>query len=510
MNTKKHHQARGFAAAFALGAVLITGCAPTAQLLGKDVSEKARELRGGPPPVNPPSVQQVDRLAPVGRSVELMDDRSAVHVNVQNASLVEAVGRLATQMGYGLTVTPGVNFTRGVTANFRAADAASAVRQLAWTAGSVAVINSSDRSITLAAEATMVFRVPSDALKTLSTNFKYGGAPIAGNPGGTGSASSGASSSSVSSEMTVQGTYGNTPQGFNSFLEELAGSNAAVRIYPETGLVSVRSNGQALKRVHDFLARYAYDSRRQVEIQARLVEVSLGNELRYGIQWDKVFSRAGNKITLNTLPSAAESVGSLSFTSASITSVIKALETITKVEVTSTPKLIVSNNSSATIFEGTQRPYVPQVQQTNTGATAGGTATTLSGQGAYASDGVQLAVHATILDDNNAVLTIVPSTITLGNLQKFLNDQISMYEQSVRNGGQRISIRSGETFVISGNRYSRGNDTAKGIPGFSRTPVVGDLTNGQQSDRNARETVLLISARILRPDPMDVIFSESI
>lgn len=499
-------------ASFALAA----GCT-TPQMLKTDVDSRVSKLRAEAAAEKSPVVQTQSTRLPVGRSIDALDERQAVSVEVVNANLYDIVSKIASRMGYGLSALSSVDSSKTLSINLRSPNPASAIRQIAWHAGYVAVINDQEKSITLTKEATVVFRVPADELKKmLSTSFKYGGSPVGGGgAGGGGSvgATGGTTFAPVSADFKVEGTYSNSPSSFQSFIEEMAGSNARVQVYLEAGLISVRSNGQAIKRVHDFLSRYAFDARRQIEVNARVVEVSLSNDFRYGIQWDKVLNAAGTrKFALNTRSAFGATVApaaSFSFSSESVTSVIEALETLTSVEVTSTPQIVISNNSSGVIFEGTQKPYVPSVTQTTSGS--GTTANvTLSGSGAYASDGIQMSIHASILDDDNAVLTIIPSTVALGELKKFLNDQIQMYEQSVRNGGQRISVRSGETVVISGNRYSRGNNTDRGIPGVINVPVIGAVASGHTKESTARQTVIIMNARILRPDPMDIVFSESI
>ena len=153
----------------------------------------------------------------------------------------------------------------------------------------------------------MVFRVPSEDLKKmLTTDFRYGGSPVSGTStsgSSTSSSSTGASSlNPIGASFSVQGQYANAPSGFKSFVEKQAGPNTTVEVFAESGLISVRGNGQALKRIHDFLTKYAYDARRQIEINARLVEVSLTNEFKYGIQWDKVINSAGTQnVALSTL-----------------------------------------------------------------------------------------------------------------------------------------------------------------------------------------------------------------
>jgi len=506
-----------------VAACVLGGCT-TPDIARNDVQSRISKIKAESAAPSSANIKTSNRAFPVGRSIDVMDPRQAVNIDVVNANMYDLINKLASRMGFGLSAIGAVDTSKTVTINLKALNATQAIRQLAWHAGYVAVINDQEKSITLTKEATVVYRVPADDLKKLlSTSFKYGGSPVGGSAsaghasssagGAGGGASAGTSFAPVAAEFEVKGNYTNAPAAFQAFVEELAGSNAKVQVYLEAGLVSVRANGQALKRVHDFLSKYAFDSRRQIEVNARVVEVSLNNDFRYGIKWDKVMSTAGtNTFGLNArslIGTATPPAGSLSISTQSITSIIEALETLTNVEVTSTPQIVVTNNSSGVIFEGNQKPFMPSITQTTNGS--GATASvTLSGSGAYASDGIQMSIHANILDDENAILTIVPSTVALGNLQKFLNDQIQMYEQSVRNGGQRISIRSGETIVISGNRYTKGNSSDIGIPGIINIPGLGAIGGGHSKETAARQTVIIMSAKILRPDPMDIVFSESI
>ena len=85
-----------------------------------------------------------------------------------------------------------------------------------------------------------------------------------------------------------------------------------------------------------------------------------------------------------------------------------------------------------------------------------------------------------------------------------------MYNQSVQNGGQRISIQSGQTVVISGTRISTNTASTQAVPGLAEVPGLGAVFAGNTKDVAARESVLIINARILRPMPMNIVFSESI
>jgi MSHA biogenesis protein MshL len=499
-------------------AVWLSGCANVADYQ-KEVEQRIGQRKPATEQIK--TVRTVERSTPRGRVVDDVDARDAVNINVRNANFYEILRQLSNRRGYGITAVQSVDVQRQITLDLRGQTIEQAMRQIAWQAGYAVVINKAERSVTVSDQATMVFAVPSEDLKrTVRTDYKFGGSAIGASGGSSagssgsmpGASASGATSiNPISATFTVTGEYGNNPAGFKSFLESLAGKNTQIEIFAESGLVSVRGNGQALKRVNDFLSKYDYNARRQIEINARLVDVALTDSFKYGIQWDKVMNAdATSKVGINTLGTVGtDTTSSLSFTTASITSVVKALEQFTSVDVVSTPKLIVSNNSSGVFFKGTQVPYLPQVT-TSTVPSGTGTTTQQSGSGAYAQDGVNLAVHASILDDENAVITLVPSTVTLGTLHKFLNDQVQMYDQAVQNGGQRINITSGQTVVISGTKASTNNSSRLGVPGLVDIPGFGALFAGNTKDVASRESVLIINARILNPTPKDIVFSESI
>jgi len=235
---------------------VLAGCT-TPQVLQTNVDARMDKLKSEPLPANSPQVVRTPgNMPPVGRSIDAMDERQAVSMQVSNANLYDLAGKLTQRMGYGLSALSSVDINRTITINLKAATPAQALRQLAWHAGYVAVINDQDRSVTLTKDATMVFKVPADELKKLlNTSFNYGGSPVGGasagggSSGGSGGGAGGARGTSfapVAAEFKVEGQYTNSPAAFQAFIEEIAGSNARVQVYLEAGLIAVRSNGQAL------------------------------------------------------------------------------------------------------------------------------------------------------------------------------------------------------------------------------------------------------------------------
>jgi type II secretory pathway component GspD/PulD (secretin) len=466
-----------------------------------------------------PTVRETQQWTPRGFEIESIDPRRAVNLKAENATALSLVQQIAGAAGYSVTAMSGVDASKRITIEVKSATTAQAIRSVAWASGLAVVINDADKSVVIANEASYVFKLPVEAFNRLITNFNFGGSPLSGGGssggagGGGGAAGGGAAATQLSAirgDFSVQGTYGTNPQGLSRFITDLAGANATVNIFAESGLIEIRGNGHALKRAHEFLEKFSADSRRQIEISAEIAEVTLANEFKYGIQWDKVLNAAGTRtVGLDTLGSIGSgTVINVGYNSTSITSLIRALEKFTDLEIQSSPRLFATNNSGAVIFEGKRVPFLPSVTQTP--ATVAGGQPTITGTGALAQDGVNLAVQANILDDNNAILRILPTSVSLGDLKSFLNNQIQIFEETIKVSGQSVAVQHGQTLIISGNRTTKASKSRAGVPGLVNLPVVGAATSGITNVSETRETVVLLNVRILRPNAVDVIFSQSI
>jgi len=298
---------------------------------------------------------------------------------------------------------------------------------------------------------------------------------------------------------------------FNRFAK-LAGSNATVQVYPEQGLIMVRTNAQAMKRVSDFLQSYIYDSMRQVEVSVYMIEVNVTDQFQYGIQWDKLLTSGGSQFTYNTVSAVtgaanAASAGTYSLTNASISSIISALQSATQVKVVANPSLVIANHSASTIFDGTQVPYIPSVSTTVTGTT--GTSQT-SGSASYALDGISLSTSVDILDNDNVQVKLVPVTSQVQRMATFLNGQIQAPQIATKQGFIPIQAQNGKTVILGGNRHKQSNGSLVGLPGLTQIPYLGKLLGGTNDSGNVSEFVILLRATVLPGSSVDYIASESL
>jgi general secretion pathway protein D len=233
----------------------------------------------------------------------------------------------------------------------------------------------------------------------------------------------------------------------------------------------------------------------QVIIEATIVEVSLVDDLQYGLQW--YFTDSMNngytgqgQLNLNRtgpiLPVQPGFSYSLINSLGQIRVVLNALAERSLIRVISSPSVMVIDNHTAAIQVGDQQPI-----RTSETVTSGGNVTTSI---EYKDTGVLLSVTPSVNSGDVVAMTINQSITDVGQIdiatgqRAFLNRQI----------GSRVAVRSGEALVLGGLIRDSVTDGSTGVPLLSRIPVLGALF-GKQSRNGARtELLVVITPRVVR------------
>ena len=241
----------------------------------------------------------------------------------------------------------------------------------------------------------------------------------------------------------------------------------------------------------------------QVLIEASIVEVTLGDDLEYGLQWAFSDSRASTGYTgagaLNGIGGTAGAglLGSaltgfsyaLKNPAGNVRAVLNALSKKTSVKVIASPSLMVLDNHSASIAVGTQTPI-----QAGTTSNIEGTVTTTNIQ--YKDTGVNLVVTPSVNSGNIVTMQVDQSVTDVGTKDEvsgqrgFLQRQLS----------SKVAVRSGESIVMGGLIQERSSTTKSGIPVLHTLPVVGNLFGSTAKDGARTELIVIITPHVVRSD----------
>ncbi len=235
----------------------------------------------------------------------------------------------------------------------------------------------------------------------------------------------------------------------------------------------------------------------QVLIEASIIEVTLTDDLKYGLQWiftDKVRDGLAGTGVLGTVAGAAFGATPAGFsytlrnTLGDVRAVISALADKSLVKVISSPSLMVLDNHTATIAVGNQQPI--KVGDT---ITTGGTITSNI---QYKDTGVNLAVTPSVNAGNMVTMQINQSVTDVGQVDAATLQRSFLQRQFA----SKVAVRSGETLVLGGLIRDNTTNGKSGLPGLQDIPLFGSLFGTNVKSTNRTELLVIITPRVVRTE----------
>ncbi|KZC17597.1 MULTISPECIES: type II secretion system secretin GspD [unclassified Rhodanobacter] len=244
----------------------------------------------------------------------------------------------------------------------------------------------------------------------------------------------------------------------------------------------------------------------QVQIETRILEVSLTGEFQFGVQWylegltGSTTDSSGNIVPGQPYRHRQLGLGQggnafrgepffYSFLNSDLQVAVRAMETSGNTKTLSAPSMVVMNNQVASIAVGNQIP----INQTsvNTGI---GTATSYS-QVSYLSTGVILNVQPRINPGGLVYMNISQEVSQADKSVPLVNGNPAISQRKL---ATQVAVQSGQTVLLGGLIQQAEGNTDTGIPGLNRVPVLGRLFGNTSRSRNRTELIVLITPRVIR------------
>lgn len=234
----------------------------------------------------------------------------------------------------------------------------------------------------------------------------------------------------------------------------------------------------------------------QVLIEAKIYEVTLNNELKYGLQWffnNQINSKyQGNTSFQNGL---SEVAGSFNFalinTAEQIRALFTAIASKSLLKVVSAPSIMVLDNHAAKIQVGDQVPIATQQQQSLTGST---TTNTILNTIEYRDTGVVLEVTPRV---NPGGLVVLEISQEVSNVREQTSSGVNSPTISTRNISSTVAVRDKQSIVLGGLIRTDGNDNNSGVPFLHDVPFLGTLFGNITEKNNRTELVVIITPKIV-------------
>ena len=235
----------------------------------------------------------------------------------------------------------------------------------------------------------------------------------------------------------------------------------------------------------------------QVLIEASIVEVTLNNDMRYGLQWTFNDAQSNGKIGTSVLSNVAGGVLGAAQTGFSYTlrssagavrAILNSLAEKSLVKVISSPSLMVLDNHTAAISVGNQQP----IRSTETVTDGGNRTTSIQ----YKDTGVALAVTPSVNSGNMVTLQINQAVTDVGEIDS-ATGQRSFLQRQI---GSKVAVRSGESIVLGGLIRDNATNGSAGVPILHEIPLFGALFGTKTVDATRTELLVVITPRVVRSD----------
>lgn len=301
---------------------------------------------------------------------------------------------------------------------------------------------------------------------------------------------------------------GTTVTHHNTFREA-----ASVIPNPESGIITVRATGKQHERIQEFLDQIMTSVRRQVLIEATVVEVRLNDQYQQGINWSAL-RRGANGFQLTQAGTAAlpaTNTGSMFIlnyanpTSAlgNLSGQVSLLESFGTVKVLSSPKLSVMNNQTAMLRVVDNLVYFTIKSDTTTNQTS--SVTTYTTTPNTVPIGFTMSVTPQINDSDTVLFNLRPS---ITRFLSWVNDpnpdlaRVNVTSRvpvtSTREMESVLKIENNQIAVMGGLMQDEASNATDAIPGVSDIPVAGNLFKNRNDTTQKTELVIFLRPVVIK------------
>lgn len=295
----------------------------------------------------------------------------------------------------------------------------------------------------------------------------------------------------------------------------LLDENLRISVDNENNALLISTTSENFRVIEDVLRRLDIQPL-QVMIETSIFEVTLRDQLRFGVQFalstgglgigedgttsfssgTQTETGPGSIVTPIITPILAnagiDAIGGFNFTiegSSATRLIIDALSDITEVNMISSPNVIVLNNNTAQLNVG---DVVPIITQTTTSTVTANPLIVNTVQ--YRPTGVSLEVTPQASASGMVTLQLSQSVSDVRVTTSSTIDSPTIQNRSLIS---TVSVRSGDTVLLGGLIRESAADGRTGIPLLNELPIVGPLFGRRSETTQRTELVILIRPVII-------------
>lgn len=302
--------------------------------------------------------------------------------------------------------------------------------------------------------------------------------------------------------------------------------SASVIANPETGLIAVRATSRQHEKIAEFLDLVQVSAKRQVLIEATIVEVRLGENYQQGINWTRIANAAssGPTFTQAQIGSSPLPAGVVPGTTpgfflvnylrpntgiGDLTATLQLLESFGKVKVLSSPKISVLNNQTAILKVVDNSVYFTITATTTPGTNGSPATSTYTSQLNTVPVGLVMSVTPQIAENEEVTLNVRP---TITRIITYVQDPNPALQSSnvssrvpvvqAREMESILKVSNGQIAVMGGLMQDGVENLRDSVPGLGQLPLVGNLFSNRNETSTKTELVIFMRPVVVKDASM--------
>ena len=258
----------------------------------------------------------------------------------------------------------------------------------------------------------------------------------------------------------------------------------------ENNALLIQTTARDYERIEQILAKVDVLPT-QVMLEAVIAEVTLNDELKYGLRW--FFENGGMKISLSDVAKGAAAAAlpgfNWSYATDNIQVTLNALSSITDVNVISAPTIMALNNQKAILQVGDQVPIATrQVVDQSFGSAP---------------------VVSVEMKDTGVILTVTPRINNAGRVMLDIQQEVSNVAETKSSGidsptiqqrkiQTRVLVNDGESLALGGLIQQNNSVDRTQVPILGDIPIIGNAFKQKDDSIGRTELIIFIRPHVVR------------
>jgi general secretion pathway protein D len=230
----------------------------------------------------------------------------------------------------------------------------------------------------------------------------------------------------------------------------------------------------------------------QVLIEATIAEVSLTDELRFGVRWYFKEQASSFKFSDSAVGALTSVFPGFSYALAmsNVEATLNALSGVTNINIVSSPSLTVMDNKTASLQIGDQVPIITQ-----SAASVENPDATIVNSVSYRDTGVILSITPQINESGRVHLDIEQEVSSVSTTQTSGIDSPTIRQRKVKTS---VVVNDGEAIALGGLIQKTQSTGRTQIPIFGDIPVLGSVFREKSDDIEKTELLILLKPYVMR------------